>query len=160
MTYNQRNIGDAWMAILAIIAAMLICLCITLLSGCRTRYITQEVPVVLHDRDSVVSVQHIHTHDTLMMRDSVTTFIKGDTIRIERWHTLQAVNHIARIDTLWREKVVEQPVEVKTTEVREVNRLKWWQTALMWLGALALGVGGGLLGIPMFKNTRKSKRPN
>jgi hypothetical protein len=145
MTYNQRNIGDAWRAILAIIAAMLICLCITLLSGCRTRYITQEVPVVLHDRDSVVSVQHIHTHDTLMMRDSVTTFIKGDTIRIERWHTLQAVNYIARIDTLWRERIVEQPVEVKTTEVREVNRLKWWQTALMWCGAFAIGIGGGLL---------------
>ena len=133
------------MAILTIIAAMLICLCITLLAGCRTRYITTEVPVVLHDRDSVVSVQHIHTHDTLMMRDSVFTLIKGDTIRIERWHTLQAVNHIARIDTLWREKVVEQPVEVKTTEVKEVNRLKWWQKALMWCGAFAIGIGGGLL---------------
>ena len=142
MTYNQRNIGDAWMAILTIIAAMLICLCITLLSGCRTRYITQEVPVVLHDRDSVVSVQHIHTHDTLMMRDSVFTLVKGDTIRIERWHTLQAVNHIARIDTLWREKVVEQPVQVTTTEIKEVNRLRWWQTVLMWLGAATLAIIG------------------
>ena len=142
MTYNQRNIGDAWRAILAIIAAMLICLCITLLSGCRTRYITQEVPVVLHDRDSVVSVQHIHTHDTLMMRDSVYHYVQGDTVRIERWHTLQAVNHIARIDTLWREKVVEQPVEVKTTELREVNRLRWWQKALMWLGAATLAIIG------------------
>ena len=133
------------MAILTIIAAMLICLCITLLFGCRTRYITTEVPVVLHDRDSVVSVQHIHTHDTLMMRDSVFTLIKGDTIRIERWHTLQAVNHIARIDTLWRERVVEQPVEVKTTEVKEVNRLRWWQKALMWCGVFAIGACGGLL---------------
>ena len=142
MTYNQRNIGDAWRAILAIIAAMLICLCINLLSGCKTRYITQEIPVVLHDRDSIVSVQHIHTHDTLMMRDSVYHYVQGDTIRIERWHTLQAVNHIARIDTLWREKVVEQPVEVKTTEVREVNRLKWWQKMLMCVGGGALLVFG------------------
>ena len=145
MTYNQKNIGDAWRAILAIIAAMLICLSITLLTGCKTHYITQEVPVVLHDRDSIVSVQHIHTHDTLMMRDSVTTYIKGDTIRIERWHTLQAVNHIARIDTLWRERIVEQPVEVKTTELREVNHLHWWQKCLMWCGAFAIGIGGGLL---------------
>jgi len=138
MTYNQRNIGDAWRAILALIGAMLICLCITLLSGCRTRYITQDVPVVLHDRDSVVSVQRIHTHDTLMMRDSVYHYVQGDTIRIERWHTLQAVNHIARIDTLWRERIVEQPVEVKTTELREVNRLRWWQKCLMWCGGIAL----------------------
>lgn len=145
MTYNQKNIGDAWVAILTIIGALLICLCITLLTGCRTRYITQEIPVVLHDRDSIVSVQHIHTHDTLMMRDSVFTIVKGDTIRIERWHTLQAVNHIARIDTLWRERIVEQPVQVTTTEVREVNRLHWWQKALMWCGAFALGACGGLL---------------
>ena len=147
MTYNQRNICDAWVAILTIIGALLICLCITLLAGCRTRYITTEVPVVLHDRDSVVSVQHIHTHDTLMMRDSVFTLIKGDTIRIERWHTLQAVNHIARIDTLWREKVVEQPVQVTTTEVREVNRLRWWQKLFCFVGGsvlvAGLAIGGG-----------------
>ena len=91
------------------------------------------------------SFQHIHTHDTLMMRDSVFTLVKGDTIRIERWHTLQAVNHIARIDTLWREKVVEQPVQVTTTEIKEVNRLRWWQTALMWLGTFTIGIGGGML---------------
>ena len=145
MTYNQRNIGDAWVAILTIIGALLICLCITLLSGCRTRYITTEVPVVLHERDSIVKVQQFHTHDTLMMRDSVFTLVKGDTIRIERWHTLQAVNHIARIDTLWREKVVEQPVQVTTTELREVNHLHWWQKALMWMGAFAIGIGGGLI---------------
>ena len=145
MTYNQRNIGDAWVAILTIIGALLICLCITLLSGCRTRYITTEVPVVLHERDSIVKVQQFHTHDTLMMRDSVFTLVKGDTIRIERWHTLQAVNHIARIDTLWREKVVEQPVQVTTTELREVNHLHWWQKCLMWCGAFAIGIGGGLI---------------
>lgn len=144
MTYNQKNLGDAWMAILTIIAAMIICLCITLLSGCRTRYITQEVPVVLHDRDSVVSVQHIHTHDTLMMRDSVYHYVQGDTIRIERWHTLQAVNHIARIDTLV--KVEQKEVPVPYPKPYPVEReLSWWQKALMWCGALALGAGGGLL---------------
>ena len=143
MTYNQRNIGDAWRAILAIIAAMLICLCITLLTGCKTRYITQEVPVVLHDRDSIVSVQHIHTHDTLIMRDSVTTYIKGDTVHLEKWHYLQSVNNVARVDTVYKDRNVEVPVTVTKTEVREVNKIHWWQKALMWLGAFAIGIGGG-----------------
>lgn len=138
MTYNQRNIGDAWMAILTIIAALLICLCLTLLSGCRTRYITQEIPVVVHDRDSIVSVQHIHTHDTLMVRDSVYHYFKGDTMIIERWHNMQAINHYAKTDTLWREKQVEVPVTIKETEVREVNKLHWWQKLLMWCGGIAL----------------------
>ena len=142
MTYNQRNIGDAWVAILTIIGALLICLCITLLAGCRTRYITTEVPVVLHERDSIVKVQQFHTHDTLMVRDSIFTIVKGDTVLIERWHNLQAINHVARVDTVYKDREVEKPVQVKTTELREVNRLRWWQKALMWCGGIALIVGG------------------
>ena len=145
MTYNQRNIGDAWVAILTIIGALLICLCITLLAGCRTRYITTEVPVVLHERDSIVKVQQFHTHDTLMVRDSIFTIVKGDTVLIERWHNLQAINHVARVDTVYKDREVEKPVQVTTTELREVNHLHWWQKCLMWCGAFAIGIGGGLL---------------
>ena len=145
MTYNQRNIGDAWVAILTIIGALLICLCITLLTGCRTRYITTEVPVVLHERDSIVKVQQFHTHDTLMVRDSIFTIVKGDTVLIERWHNLQAINHVARVDTVYKDREVEKPVQVTTTELREVNHLHWWQKCLMWCGAFAIGIGGGLL---------------
>lgn len=145
MTYNQRNIGDAWVAILTIIGALLICLCITLLTGCKTRYITTEVPVVLHERDSIVKVQQFHTHDTLMVRDSIFTIVKGDTVLIERWHNLQAINHVARVDTVYKDREVEKPVQVTTTELREVNHLHWWQKCLMWCGAFAIGIGGGLL---------------
>ena len=145
MTYNQKNIGDAWVAILTIIGALLICLCITLLTGCRTRYITTEVPVVLHERDSIVKVQQFHTHDTLMVRDSIFTIVKGDTVLIERWHNLQAINHVARVDTVYKDREVEKPVQVTTTELREVNHLHWWQKCLMWCGAFAIGIGGGLL---------------
>lgn len=146
MTYQQRNIGDGLRAIVALAIAMFIVFILSLLfSGCKTRYITQEIPVIVHDKDSIVSVQHYHTHDTLMMRDSVFTIIQGDTIRIERWHTMQAVNHIARIDTLWREREVEKPVTVTKTEVWEVNRMHWWQKMLMYIGGIGLAIGGVLL---------------
>lgn len=141
--YEQRNMGDAWVMILTIIGALLVCLCITLLSGCKTRYITQEVPVVVHERDSIYKVQQFHTHDTLIMRDSVTTYIKGDTVHYEKWHYLQAVNNVARVDTVYKDRNIEVPVTVTTTELREVNKLHWWQKALMWLGAFAIGIGGG-----------------
>ena len=140
--YEQDSFKDAWAAILTIIAALLICLCLTLLTGCKTKYITQEVPVIVHDRDSIVSVQQIHTHDTLMMRDSVFHFVKGDTVIIERWHQLQAINHYEKTDTLWCEKQVEVPVTVTKTEVKEVNKLYWWQKLLMWCGAGLLAFGG------------------
>ncbi len=142
MTYNQKNIGDAWVAILTIIGALLICLCITLLAGCKTRYITTEVPVVLHERDSIVSVQHFHTHDTLMVRDSIFTIVKGDTVLIERWHNLQAINHVARVDTVTNVVYKDKPVTVTSTEIKEVNRLKWWQKSLAYIGGIALLVAG------------------
>ena len=141
MTYLQKNLGDAGLVILTLIMGLILCLLISLAS-CKTRYITTEIPVVVHDKDSIVSVQHFHTHDTLMMRDSVLTFINGDTIRIERWHTLQSVNNVIRVDTLWREKVVEKPVQITKTEIQEVNRLKWWQKALMWLGGIFSVISG------------------
>lgn len=141
--YEQRNIGDAWVMILTIIGALLVCLCITLLSGCKTRYITQEVPVVVHERDSIYKVNTLQVHDTLVYRDSVFHMIKGDTVLIERWHNLQAINHVARVDTAYKDRNVEVPVTVTKTEVREVNKLHWWQKALMWLGAFAIGIGGG-----------------
>ena len=121
-------------ALAAIVFALAACVLISLLTGCKTRYITTEVPVVLHERDSIVKVQQIHTHDTLMVRDSVYTFVKGDTILIEKWHQLQAINHVARVDTVYRDRNIEVPVEVNTTEYQEVNVLYWWQKTLIWIG--------------------------
>lgn len=142
MSYEKKNIGDAWVMILTIIGALLICLCITLLTGCKTRYITQEVPVVVHERDSIYKVNTLQVHDTLVYRDSVFHLIKGDTILIEKWHTLQAVNHVARVDTVYKDRNVEVPVTVTKTEVREVNKIHWWQKLLMWCGAGLLAFGG------------------
>lgn len=140
--YEQRNIGDAWVMILTIIGALLVCLCITLLSGCKTRYITQEAPVIVHERDSIYKVNTLQVHDTLVYRDSVFHYVKGDTVLIERWHNLQAINHVARVDTVYKDRNVEVPVEVHTTEVKEVNHLYWWQKALMWIGGALLAFSG------------------
>lgn len=100
-----------------------------LLVGCKTRYITTEVPVPIEHtiEHNNVSIQR----DTLLMRDSVFHYINGDTIRIEKWHTLYNV----RVDTIHdvKAEVKEVPVEVTKTEIKEVNRLHWWQKALMWL---------------------------
>ena len=109
-----------------------------LLTGCKTRYITQEVPVIVEH----TTTQH-HTdivRDTLMMRDSVFHFIQGDTTIIEKWHTIYKVEKVAVADTI-RDSI---PVvtEVTKTEIKEVNKLKWWQSALCGFGALSAIVIG------------------
>ena len=77
--------------------------------------------------------------DTLLMRDSVYHFVQGDTCIIERWHHTVKVERVMVADTI-RDSV---PVVVtqRVTEVREVNSLRWWQSALMWAGGIACACG-------------------
>lgn len=86
--------------------------------------------------------------DSVHVHDSIITFLKGDTVLIEKWHT--AYGERIRVDTVEKVKT-EVKVQTKTvTETREVNRLKWWQKALMWTGVFCLAFGV-LRGVSLIK---------
>ena len=121
---------------------LILCLVLTL-DGCRgTKTITErvEVPVVVTQEHHTESVKVDHVRDTLIQRDSVYYYVKGDTVRIERWHYLQGTTNVVRVDTLIKVDSVQVPVEVvrQTTEIKEVNVLKWWQKGLMWAGGIGI----------------------
>ena len=112
-------------------------------SACTTRiYETQyvEQPVYLHD----TLRSTIYSHDTTIVKDSVFFAVKGDTILRERYNTIERIK-VAH-DTIMR--FVEKPVEVvreKNVEKQvEVNRIYWWQKALMWIGGI------GVVGLVIF----------
>lgn len=121
---------------------LILCL-VLLLDGCRgTKTITErvEVPVVVTQEHHTESVKVDHVRDTLIQRDSVYYYVKGDTVRIEKWHYLQGTTNVVRVDTLIKVDSVQVPVEVvrQTTEIKEVNVLKWWQKGLMWAGGIGI----------------------
>lgn len=104
--------------------------------SCKTRYITQEVPVVV---EHTTTQNHIEWRtDTLYHKDSVYVYQQGDTLRevryIERWR----YRDVVVTDTL-RDSV---PVvtEVVKTEFRDVNKIHWWQKILMWCGGIGVAV--------------------
>lgn len=150
MRHNKRimRIVLSWWC--AMLTGLLLCLAITMLAGCSPRVVTQEVPVVVEH----TTTQH-HTdivRDTLLMRDSVYHFVQGDTCIIERWHHSIAVNKMVVADTV--RDTVPVVTEVKVTELREVNRVRWWQSALMWCGGIALAVAGGIVGFTLWRVRR------
>ena len=120
------------------------------LCGCRTKYITQteykEVPVVLHD--TVQSHDTLKTIawriDTTIVKDSVYFAIKGDTIFKERYRTKWRIKMVH--DTIFtasdKRAHEENPVETKhntdKSDIKEVNRLYWWQKVLMLIGGASL----------------------
>lgn len=138
--------------ILAIVAILTL-----LLVGCKAQKEVQiervEVPVVVTQEHTVESVKIDHVRDTLIQRDSVYYFVKGDTTIIERWHHTQGVTNIYKVDTLHVYDSVPYPVEVVrekvVTKIEEVERqLTWWQKTKMGLGLclLAILVLGAVLG--------------
>ena len=122
--------------------ALLACALISL-SSCKPTKEVQvervEVPVVVTQEHTVESVKIDHVRDTLIQRDSVFHYVKGDTVLIEKWHYLQGSINVVRVDTLIKTDSVEVPVDVvrenTVTQINEVEKpLRWWQQALMWMG--------------------------
>jgi hypothetical protein len=119
-------------ALVAAAVGMLLC---ALFCGCTTtKYVT--VPEYHTDTLRQVTVQH----DSLVLKDSIYIHQKGDTVRIERWHT-QYRDRIVR-DTVYQSKHDSIPYHVEV--VKEVPaKLTWWQQTrlhlaniLLWLLAL------------------------
>ena len=115
------------------VGKVLLAICIgLLLSGCSPKVIEVEKPVI-------VEQTHTQTHtdivrDTLVWRDSIYHYVKGDTVIIEKWHHTQQVNKWVVTDTV--RDTIPRIVTVVEKQVQEVNHIYWWQKALMCLGII------------------------
>ena len=127
----KQDIKNVLRVLVAIVLGMVVC---WVLGGCSPRIVEVEKPVV-------VEQTHTQTHtdivrDTLIWRDSVYHYVQGDTVRIERWHHVANVSNMIVTDTI--RDTIPRIVTVKETVVQEVNRLHWWQKALMTVGIIGI----------------------
>lgn len=127
------------------ILALLMCLILSiLLAGCRGKELVTErveVPVVVTQEHHTESIKLDIIRDTLIQRDSVYHYIKGDTTIIEKWHYLQGTTNVARVDTLHIYDSVPYPVtnEKIVTKVEQVEKpLHWWQKLFIGIGGVSL----------------------
>ena len=116
-----------------------------------------EVPVVVEQEHHTENVRvdivrdTIRQRDSVVYRDSIYHYIKGDTTIIERWHYVTNNHHYTdnnnkvRVDTLLKVDSVQVPIEVVResvkTEIKEVNKLTWAQKTLMGFGGIAILAG-------------------
>jgi hypothetical protein len=124
--------------------ALLLC---AMFTGCTTtKYV--EVPVVHNDTTIVTK----HQRDSIWMHDSIMVSEKGDTVRIEKWHTKYVTKEVH--DTLYRSKTdsIPYPVEV----IKEVPaELTWWQQTRLHLANILLF--GLLIGVIIWIGKRHLK---
>lgn len=130
---------------LAVVLVIVACVCFCSCKPVKEVQIERvEVPVVVTQEHTIESVKIDHIRDTLIQRDSIYHYIKGDTTIIERWHHVQGQSIITKVDTLHIYDSVPYPVEVtkvkEVTKVEEVNVLRLWQKLLMGIGGISLVV--------------------
>ena len=148
---RSEGCAGAGVTVLIIIAAlaMLIGLC-----ACKTQTKVVQVPTYLHDTTTVY--RYNVRHDTLhsYTRDSVFVYTKGDTVYHNAVRIVDNSRVVYRCDTVHSNKVVERPVTITKTEIKEVEKqLTKWQRLKMKLGGWLLAVlaiallGGAVYGI-------------
>ena len=100
------------------------------LTSCTTtRVVTVER--VKNDTTYITKQQR----DSIWLHDSIRVSEKGDTIRIEKWHTKYIEREVH--DTLYRAKNDSVPVPYEV--IKEVPaELSWWQTARIHLANIIL----------------------
>ena len=109
--------------------SLLIAILIFICASCTTtKYIDRPVPV------ETVRTEYVNQlyRDSVFVHDSIDRYISGDTIYQYKYKYIY--KYLNRTDTIVKTDSIEVPVEIKTTEIKEVNKIKGYQSFLMYFG--------------------------
>lgn len=109
--------------------SLLIAILIFIVVSCTTtKYVDRPVLV------ETVRTEYVNQlyKDSIFVHDSIDRFISGDTVYQYKYKYIY--KYFNRTDTVVKTDSIEVPVEIKTTEVKEVNRIKGYQSFLMCFG--------------------------
>lgn len=120
-------------------------LIVIFLTSCRTvRYIDRsiidsteiEVPIT----NTKIEYKDRFLHDSIYIHDSIFTLIKGDTVYIyrnkETNHLINKIDTIVKIDTIKVPVEITKTVTKTETQIKEINKLYWWQKIFMYFGLI------------------------
>lgn len=104
-----------------------------LLSACSVKKQIVEVPI------ETVRTEYINQlyRDSVFVHDSIDRYVSGDTVYQYKYKYIY--KYLNRTDTVVKTDSIQVPVEIKTTEIKEViKKPKWYQTFFMHFGAISL----------------------
>lgn len=104
-----------------------------LISACSVKKQIVEVPI------ETVRTEYINQlyRDSVFVHDSIDRYVSGDTVYQYKYKYIY--KYLNRTDTVVKTDSIQVPVEIKTTEIKEVvKKPKWYQTFFMYFGAISL----------------------
>ena len=108
------------MKVLIIIILLIATACTT------TRYIETPIPIETIKTEYITQLKE----DSIYIHDSIDRYISGDTVYQYKYKYIY--KFLNTKDTIQQIDTIQIPIEV--TQIREVNKLKWYQSTLMYLG--------------------------
>ena len=115
--------------IVMILFGLLLC---ALLGSCTT---TKYVPVIEHHTDTLIQTKIVK--DSVYLKDSTHVSEKGDTVKIEHWHTEFLKKEVR--DTVYISKTDSVPAPYPVEVIKEVPaELSMWELLKMKAGGIAI----------------------
>ena len=135
MTNNERVKAGCLSMIFMLGTALLVFGAIGLLCGCKS---VEYVPVVEHHTDTLIQTKV--QKDSVFLHDSISVKEKGDTLLIEKWHTV--FREIQSHDTIYQSKTdsVPYPYPVKEYIEKPLTATQKWLMGIGICTVLALVV--------------------
>ena len=119
---------------------LLLMAAVLLTASCRT---TQYVPVPEYHTDTLIVTKV--QHDSIYINDSTVITEKGDTVRIEKWHTKYVEKQVHDTTYVSKTDTIPQPYPVEV--INEVEKpLTWWQQTRLHIANILLWLIG-LIGL-------------
>ena len=115
--------------IVMILFGLLLC---ALLGSCKS---VEYVPVIEHHTDTLIQTKIVK--DSVYLKDSISITQKGDTIRIEKWHTKYIEKQVHDTTFVSKTDSIPQPYPVEV--IKEVPaELTMWELLKMKAGGIAI----------------------
>lgn len=112
-----------WLAVLMLLAWLTSCT--------ATKYV--EVEKVRVDTTYITKWQK----DSVWLHDSIYVTERGDTVKIERWHTKYVEKQVHDTTYVATHDTIPQPYPIETIKMVE-KELSWWQKLRLWIGNIGL----------------------
>lgn len=114
----------------------IIIMSVLLISCTTTKYVDVPIETV---RTEYINQLH---KDSVFVHDSIDRYIRGDTVYQYKYRYIY--KYLNNTDTIVKTDSI--PIKVKTIEIKEVNKLKSYQSFLMNIGVLSIAVVCFLIG--------------
>ena len=130
---DEERIKAGCMQIVAFIVMLIVGLALCALFGSCTT--TKYVPVIEHKTDTLIQTKIVK--DSVYLKDSTHVSEKGDTVKIEHWHTEFLKKEVH--DTVYISKLDSVPAPYPVEVIKEVPaELTMWELLKMKVGGIAI----------------------